>query len=197
LGISAIDFTAVFLTQSQNSSAKMALCVDEFSCNFIEFGEKRNHDWNQLEDVVLYTTYEVFMFHNFAFYFRMLKNVIDNLIPTGIMNHLIETHYTRKWKFEKFEDGPKVLSLDDLIFGFNIWLGCCLISFISFILEQVLRIFKKQPRVIKFAKVHPLECRENITRADSNTEQQTTSRRIEVIADIHCCDSSEDNVSTS
>jgi hypothetical protein len=133
-------FMEKFLTQSQNSSAKMALCVDEYFENFIESGTQRNHDWNKLEDVVLYTTYEVFMFHNFAFYYRMFKNVIDNLIPTGIMNYLIENHYTRKWKFEKLEDEPKVLSLDDLVFGFNIWLGSCLISLIMFFAELLFRI---------------------------------------------------------
>jgi len=151
-----------FLTQSQNSSAKMALCVDEYFKNFIEFRTHKNHDWNQLEDVVLYTTYETFMFHNFAFYFRMFKNVIDNLIPTEIMSHLIETHYTRKWKFEKFEDEPKVLSLDDLVFGFNIWLGCCLITFVVFIAEQIKRIKSKMCSGIKdnmenvtFPKIYP------------------------------------------
>ena len=155
----------------------MGLCVDEFSRNFIEFGTKRNHDWNQLEDVVLYTTYETFMFHNFAFYFRMFKNIIDNLIPTGIMSHLIETHYTRKWKFEKFEDGPKVLSLDDLVFGFNIWLGCCLTTFVVFIVEQIRRIKSKMFCIIKdsmekvtFPKINPSKAYQTESCSSLNTD---------------------------
>ncbi|KAL7050120.1 hypothetical protein ACKWTF_003962 [Chironomus riparius] len=161
LNVTPIAFMDKFLTQSQNSSAKMGLCVDEYFKNFVEFGEQRNDDWNQLEDVVLYTTYETFMFHNFAFYYRMFKNVIDNLIPTGVMKHLIENYYTKKWKFEKLEDEPKVLSLDDLIFGFNIWLGCCLITIIVFFAEQIGRIKSRVNRnnleELNYLKIHPLE----------------------------------------
>ena len=84
----------MFLTQSQNSSAKIALCVDEFLQNFIESKMKHNLAWNQLENAIMYTSHDAFTFHSFLFNFRMIYNAINNLIPTGIMKHLIENYYT-------------------------------------------------------------------------------------------------------
>ncbi|CAG9798468.1 unnamed protein product [Chironomus riparius] len=154
--ISLFDFKKAFLTQSQNVTAKLALCVDEFNLNFIESEIKRNNDWNQLDDSVLYTHQEVFMFWSHSYYFRMYKMLIDSLIPTGIMKYLVDTYYTKKLQFEKFDEGPKVLSVDDLLFGFKIWLGCCLISVLSFVAEILYQIILK-PRKIEFYKVHPIE----------------------------------------
>lgn len=122
----------------------------------MEFKSQSNYEWNQLEDTVLYTTYEAFLFHNYSFYFRMMKKVIDSLIPGGIMNYLVDNYYTRKWKFKKVEEGPKTLNIEDLWFGFNIWIGFCFISFVAFLAEQVSR-FKKNSRKFKFAKVYSLK----------------------------------------
>ena len=80
---------------------------------------------------------------------------INNLIPTGIMTHLIENFYTKKWKFKKSETEPKVLSLDDLLFGFNIWLGSCLVSFVAFVAEHGVGYIRR-PKKVKFAKVRPI-----------------------------------------
>ena len=151
-----MTFLNMFLTQSHNSSAKTGLCVDELFQNFFEYQLRENFKWNQLEDLVLYTTYEAFFFWKGAYYLRMHNNVINSLIPTGIMSYLVEKHYTRKWKFEKIQKEPKVLSLDDLLFGFNIWIGCCLISCLALIAEKVRKSIKK-PKVVKFLKTHPAD----------------------------------------
>ena len=137
-------------------SAKLALCVDEFNLNFIESEIKRNNDWNQLDNSVLYTHQEVFMFWSHSYYFRMYKILVDSLIPTGIMKYLVDTYYTKKLQFETFEEGPRVLSVDDLLFGFNIWLGCCLFSFLTYLAEKLFQ-FISQPRKVQFYKVHPIE----------------------------------------
>jgi hypothetical protein len=122
---------------------------------------QKNHDWIKLEDTVLYTTYDAFFFLQHSFYFRMLKNLIDNLIPTGVMKHMIENFYTKNWKFEKSKAGPQILKVDDLLFGFKIWFVSCLISSIAILCELFVRlIFKDKAKATKvtFAKIHPIEC---------------------------------------
>lgn len=123
--------------------------------NFIDsHTKKRIHEWNKLEDTVLWSSYDVFIFHGTAFYFRMFYEIIDKLIPTGVMDYLIKEHYTKKWRFQKFKKEPKVLNVDNLGFGFNIWLGFCMISLIGFMAELLTKSLIK-PKKIKFAKIYP------------------------------------------
>lgn len=85
----------------------------------------------------------------------MLNNVINRLIPSGIINHLIENFYTKKIKIKKIEEEPKVLSLDDLTFGFNIYIASCLTSFLGFLAEKVFILrSKKIKRKTKVSKIH-------------------------------------------
>ena len=151
------EFEETLLKQSHNVSYKTALCVDEFNQNYIESNSRSNLDWNVLRDP-LYTQLDVFVFLSRAYYFRMFKILVDDLIATGVMKHLVENYYTRKYKFEKVEEGPKVLSINDLLFGFNIWLGCCLISLLAFVAERITRFIKpiKKPSKIKFSKIFPI-----------------------------------------
>lgn len=120
---------------------------------------KSYHGWNKL-DTVLFTSQDVFYFYGAAYHTRMFIQIIDNLIPTGVMKYLIEEHYTRKWKFAKVEKGPKVLAVDDLAFGFNIWLGSCLVSTLGFIIEIFIK-FMTKPTKIKYAKVNTMNVQNN------------------------------------
>ena len=102
-----------------------------------------------------------------SFYFRMIKNVVYNLIDTGVVAYLVDNRVLIRQKFSNPESEPNVLNIDDLMFGFNIWLGFCGISGLAFVIEMFLGIkscrkslgfdylkkrfkFKK----VKFAKVH-------------------------------------------
>jgi hypothetical protein len=135
----------------------MALCVDEFFQNFLELETQSNYDWYELEELVLASTHEVFLFRHYSFYFNMMKNVIEDLIPTGIMKYLVENFYTKKFRFEKVQAaGPAVLTFDDLLFGFKIWVGSFLLALLAFFAENFARL-KKKKRKMKFDKVHPLE----------------------------------------
>jgi hypothetical protein len=151
-----LTFTETYKSQSQNSTANIALCVDDFFQNYLETRTKERIQWIEIkEDSVLYTTYEVFQFWDYSFSFDMLSNIVNNLIPTGIMKHLIELHYTKKWKFDEEASEPKVFSIDDLLFGFKIWIGCCLTSLASFVLELASIYLKKSQKPV-FIKVYPL-----------------------------------------
>lgn len=132
----------------------MALVVDEFYINYIDsYRKNKLNEWSELNQI-LFTSYDVFLFHCNSFYFRMMNKIVNNLIPTGIMNHLVEKYYTQQWKWTKVEKDPKVLNVDDLSFGFNIWLACCLLSFLAFIAEFIVKFIKV--RLGKLQKVHPV-----------------------------------------
>jgi len=135
-----LDYQRAFYRQSQNSSANMALCVDDYHQNLQSFVMRENVAWNQIQDLILYTAFDAFLFLDNSFYFLMLKNLINNLIPTGVMNHLIDAYYTKKLTFQKTEKEPKVLNIDDLQFGFKIWFGACLIAFLTFLLEKGMKV---------------------------------------------------------
>ena len=136
-------------TQSRNSEAKLALCADDFLINFYEQKLKKKFDWNVLNDKI-YVSHEVFGFKQDAFYYSMFRKVINNLIDTGVMKYLSENYYSAKPKFLKVRVGPKVLRVGDLSFGFNIWLGFCILSFIAFIFEQ---IYKNAPKILINLKI--------------------------------------------
>jgi len=126
------------------------MTVDEFYMDHISSSLKSTLTWNIL-DTILFTSQDAFCFYGAAYYTRMLMKVIDNLIPTGIMNHLIEKYYTKKWKFATVGKEPQVLTLDDLAFGFNIWLGCCLLTLVGHVAEHLVR-FVTKPKKSKIRK---------------------------------------------
>ncbi|KAL7051756.1 hypothetical protein ACKWTF_004599 [Chironomus riparius] len=153
--LSAEEYNAAYLEQSQNSSAKMALIVDEFATRFIDRKlNRRTNNWTKLDDFIVFAFHETFFFFKECFYFRMFDRIIDDLIPTGIINHLIENNYTKPWEYDQPEVKPKVLTLDDLAFGFIIWLIFCLISFIGFIVEHIAVLVLKP--IESYAAVHPI-----------------------------------------
>lgn len=138
----------------------MALAVDDFYLNYIESKmKKRSYEWTRLENVILWRTYDAFIFDGGAFYARILDKIINDLVPTGVMNYLIENYYTKRWKLEKIEKEPKVLSMDDLAFGFNIWLVFCVVTVVAF-LGEILHKYTRKYKKITFAKIHP----ENLNR---------------------------------
>ena len=149
------NYLTAFKTQSQNALAKFAILVDEL---FIKFADstmnKKSHEWNKLENTVLCTSFDAFLFIGSTFYFKMLNKIINGLIPTGIMNHLIEECCSTKWKFEKVQKIPKVLKFYDLGFVFNFWLGSCLVSIFAFVAEHVVKFLEKNHE-IKPSEDHP------------------------------------------
>ncbi|CAG9808423.1 unnamed protein product [Chironomus riparius] len=152
LPISTKKFYEIFLTQSQNASSKTALCVDDFLLNFVANFTKSNHDWIQLKQSILYTTHEAFVFLGPSFYYRMFKKLIDSLISTGVMKYLIENFYTKDRIFKRSKGGPKILTIPDLMFGFNIWIGFCFISFSLFLGEQLARYVEKRTKPVKIVQ---------------------------------------------
>jgi len=152
----------LLLTQSKNSSAKHVLCVEGSLLDYGIVNKENIYEWNRLEDIYLFTFNEVFMMISGTFYDEMIRKVINRLIPTGVMNHLIENFYERNWKFVKAQNIPKILNLNDLLFSFIIWSGLCLVSFIVLMIERQIVpeniLFTKK---LKFAKISPANEKNN------------------------------------
>ena len=147
--------------------------MDELFQNDLERARSKNYIWNQLTEP-LYTSHETVGLYQNSFAFRMFKNTIDRLIDTGVMGYLSNEHYTRKRTYYKVKDGPKVLGLDDVGFGFNIWFGFCCLSTLMFVIEIVfckiqLQFNKrKSSKVLKFAKIYPMSSAGDGTNCELN-----------------------------
>jgi len=155
-------------TQSKNSSAKIALLVDDILTIYYDNENKGQSPWNQLDDRFDAINFGIATQHS-SFYYRMIKNTVDRLTDTGIMSHLVTTRVLVRIKYPQDEPEPKILNIDDLLFGFNIFLGFCGISGLIFVVELILgtlvcrknlsfHLLRKKLRnkKIKFAKVHPM-----------------------------------------
>lgn len=83
------------------------------------------------------------------------------------MDFFIKTYYIKTRKYEEISEEPQILSIDDLLFGFKIWLACCISSFAVFLAEitwcKLMISFNSKPLAVRVsrksencAKVHPL-----------------------------------------
>jgi len=68
----------IIYSQSQNSSAKIALVVDETEARNYDNHYKGRDKWNRL-DGSFFTLHMAILIQHSSFYFRMLKNVVDKL----------------------------------------------------------------------------------------------------------------------
>jgi hypothetical protein len=131
--------------------------------------ENRGKDpWNQLDERFFAVTIGIVTLES-SFSFKMIENTVDRLIDTGVISHIIKTRVLYVKKYPKDESEPKILNVDDLLFGFNIFLGFCGISGLVFCFELALGIkvcrknmsihllrMKFSNRKVKHAKVHPM-----------------------------------------
>ncbi|CAG9803589.1 unnamed protein product [Chironomus riparius] len=150
-----------YLNMSKNYSIKRALHIPDYIQSSIMLHFKRHDDWNKLENFKIFVGFGSFAMFQSAFYFRMIEQTTNRLIDTGIMKYLIEHIATENIRIKKSNVLPKVLSLEDLLFGFNIWIGFCCLSLASFIFEILslkLQIkWRNQlfPRLISNVKIWP------------------------------------------
>lgn len=152
--------------QSQNSSAKLSLFVDDIAKRMLEI--KQENTWNQLK-YPFYVDHNAIGYRQTAYYAKILKDTVDRLIESGVMQFLIKTYIAHFKMYPKMPIEPNILNIYDLMFGFNIFLGFCGISGLAFVAELFLglKIIRKNlnfdilkrkfhNRKVKNAKVHPM-----------------------------------------
>lgn len=167
------EYFTIFLTQSQNSSAKIAIILQDQAMHYLEINAKNFSTWLRLSDNFRTST-SGFGFYGGNFFFPIVDKTVQQLTDTGIVNNLVKTVLMTKIKMEKVKNA-KVLLVNDLSFGFVIWLMSCGISVVIFACEMIKTIRVSQLRMqtyenkeivrnrytkIEFAKVHPI----NVTR---------------------------------
>lgn len=146
----------------------MCLLIDEIYKNDIDLIKPVS--WNRLEDKSMYTMLLGVSSIQDAFHFRMILKTINSLIDTGIMKYLVDNHLQKRQFYKIEKEGPEVLRLEKLAFGFNIWLGCCGISTAVFLLEKIRELFLAIK--IRHFKVHPLNC----SKSEYETERREYSK---------------------
>jgi len=137
--------------------------------HYFETNAKKFSTWLRLSDNFRTST-SGFGFYGGNFFFPIVDKAVQQLTDTGIVNNWVKTVLQTKIKMEKVKNA-KVLLVNDLSFGFVIWLVSCGISVVIFACEmiQTIRvskltmqayknkeIVKKRYRKIEFAKVHPM-----------------------------------------
>jgi len=83
------------------------------------------------------TTITALLTYKNSFIYEFLDNLLQKTIPFGIPQHLMSFHYFMLFKYYEVLNvkDPKVLTIDDLSFGFVLWLIACGISVIGFFME--------------------------------------------------------------
>lgn len=82
--------------------------------------------------------------------FQHLNKLLERILPAGIPKYLLDYHMWMLFKkYEGFIDNsPKVLTINDLCFGFVLWLGACGLSIVAFMLEIVRFKLRKIFRIL-------------------------------------------------
>lgn len=83
------------------------------------------------------TTITALLTNKNSFIYEFLDDFLQKTIPFGIPQYLMSFHYFMLFKHYEVLNvkEPKVLTIDDLSFGFVLWLGACGISLITFLIE--------------------------------------------------------------
>lgn len=84
---------------------------------------------------------------------RLINDVFTQLIEAGIPQHFTDRVFNFFPKFDELKE-PQTFSLDDLWFGFEIWLFACAATTCVFILEII--IFWTSENVLRFTFVKRL-----------------------------------------
>ncbi|KAL7012205.1 hypothetical protein ACKWTF_014687 [Chironomus riparius] len=136
------DLNEVFDKLGQNSTARIAFFIPDDS--LVIFREKCNCLPKVLKQTLLTYQNGIAMLKN-NFLFKQTEEVVQRFIEMGIMQHLYEYHV---WVCNRpviaiDENKPKILTMDDLEFGFTIWIAVICASILGFLFEIVRFWIKK------------------------------------------------------
>lgn len=127
----------------KNSSAKLAFFIDhETLVKFSIYCRKTGIAF--VDKITRYPT-------GFAIYpnsdiFEVLDETLQLLVTNGLASYFHKrVHHVLKFKDD--QKHPKVLSCDDLSFGFIVWLVACAISAFIFIVELLFEFILKQLKI--------------------------------------------------
>jgi hypothetical protein len=153
-------------TQSRNASAKSAIIINTMTLKVYENYLIEASKWHRIPDYSFQVSQSGLGFMPNNFFFDIINKIVQRLTPAGIIDHIIEACFRPKLMFV-YHKQLKVLTVDQLSFGINIWLGFCAISICAFAAEVLVWFLKSKIRNLskaskscvkskfKNAKVHP------------------------------------------
>lgn len=122
-------FVDLFELRINDSSAKMAFFMHEDLK--AEIAHQMGVTGIKLKENLM-TNSVCFVIGSNNFIFELAETVIERFIQAGIVKYLFEFQGSLK---EAVDDEPEVFSLNDLSFGFFIWLVACSVTLIVFACE--------------------------------------------------------------
>lgn len=147
-------------------TAKIAIPICDRLLTSVERLNGVKSTWNKIDFNLALVLESIGLCHT-SFYFRMIMNISDRMIETGITKFITDNEVLKFKKLPPEQSEPNVFSVDDLAFGFNIFLGFCGLSVAAFVVEVIFGIKKCRKnlsfgvlikklkyRTLKFAKVH-------------------------------------------
>jgi hypothetical protein len=74
-----------------------------------------------------------------SFLYKKLNQILEKLIPMGIPQYLVKYHEANMFGtfIASGLNGPTVLTVEDLTYGFVLWLGACGVSTVAFLMENL------------------------------------------------------------
>lgn len=137
------NYTNLFCDEIKNSTAKLAFFLTQGHYSFLTF---------QCDLIGIIFETKILRYPNgFALFqnsdiFQIFEETLQHLISSGITLHhdrLDERSILQKEQ----EKEPKVLAINDLSFGFVVWLIACGISLLGFFVEILFKIILGKLRV--------------------------------------------------
>lgn len=131
VNLTAENYYNLFKQQIYNDSAKLAVLITE------------NQDCKgvQLKEALFTDSASIAMRRN-QFLFWLTEETLQSIIPAGIPQHLIKFYYDINFPIKEVQkSGPKVLKIDDLKYGFVIWIIASLTTLFVFISELMAKFF--------------------------------------------------------
>jgi hypothetical protein len=129
-------FLHLYFHKIKNDTAKLAFQMsktdfDKIMYTFNSTGIFMKEKWMKIPTGLVLTRNNIF--------FKLVEDILQHTIATGIPQQMKQYHddFMLRAELEVKDDGPKVLTLKDLSFGFNIVLFALGISTIVFILEVI------------------------------------------------------------
>ncbi|KAG5671219.1 hypothetical protein PVAND_001428 [Polypedilum vanderplanki] len=154
----------IYLNYFDNTSAKIALILDEQIP--VNFHVHLNHDhkWFVLDENYERTHFSLGFIRS-TFFYDQMQRVFPRLVSSGIINYIYKQNMIKSLKFSMkkiYGKIPQIFTLDDLTFGFVIWLGTLSLAFVVFLIEFCTWPFlkrkrsEKKLRKLKYSKVGPI-----------------------------------------
>lgn len=88
-----------------------------------------------------------FGFNANNFMYSLTQDVMDKLLPMGIIQHWMDADFLEIYKGFSNVKQPKVLNVEDLSFGFVLWLLACGLSCGCFLVEVLYERLKEVVRM--------------------------------------------------